>query len=361
MNSSILVSPIIGGVDTHKETHTVAALDAAGRLLGTETFPVSAAGYVALVTWLRSFGRVGQVGVEGTGSYGSGLAARLRKEGIRVVEVNRPNRQLRRRRGKSDPTDAEAAARATLAGDALGVPKTQDGPVEMIRLFRLQRRSAMRARTQAANQLHAVVSTAPESMRSAVRGLSLPTLLDRIAKMRAPKPHNLASATRAVLRALALRWHQLDREVALIDEQLESLVQAVAPELVTRQGIGVEVAGALLVAAGDNPGRLHTEASFAALCGVSPLDASSGKQRRHRLNRGGNRDANRALWVVAIARLRCHSRTREYVDRRTKEGLSKPEIIRCLKRYIVREVFKILRKPRAQQSPNPLQKGLDGT
>jgi transposase len=162
--------------------------------------------------------------------------------------------------------------------------------------------------------------------------------------MRGRTAVHLVSTTRIVLRGLTLRWHQLDREVALLDDQLEALVQATAPDLVALRGVGVEVAGALLVAAGDNPERLEHEASFAALCGVSPVDASSGKQHRHRLNRGGNRDANRALWVIALVRLRCDKRTREYAARRTSEGLSKPEILRCLKRYIAREIFKIIQR-----------------
>jgi len=335
---------ITGGVDTHKDTHTAAALDANGRLLGNKTFAASATGYAALLAWLGEFGTIHRVGIEGTGSYGSGLAGYLRQNHVQVVEVSRPNRQVRRRHGKSDPADAEAAARATLAGDAMGAPKSQDGSVEIIRLFRLQRRSAIHARTQTANQLHAVVSTSPEALRSTLRDLTLAALLVHASKMRPSKSIDLASATRVVLRGLALRWHQLDREVARLDEQLESLVTAIAPELVALRGVGVEVAGALLVAAGDNPERLEREASFAALCGVSPVDASSGKQHRHRLNRGGNRDANRALWVIALVRVRCDERTRTYVARRTQEGLSKPEIIRCLKRYIAREVFKLLQK-----------------
>jgi transposase len=335
-------SRITGGVDTHKDTHTAAALDATGRLLGQDTFVASADGYVALVTWLRSFGYIDRIGIEGTGSYGSGLACYLRKQGIHIVEVNRPNRQTRRRQGKSDPADAEAAARATLAGDAMGTPKSQDGAVEILRILRLQRRSAIQARTQAANQLHAVVSTAPESLRATLRKLTLAALLLHAYKMRVRQSVDIVSATRIVLRGLAFRWRQLDHEVALLDDQLESLVKTIAPNLVALRGVGVEVAGALLVAAGDNPERLEREASFAALCGVSPLDASSGKQHRHRLNRGGNRDANRALWVIALVRVRCDGPTRDYVERRTKEGLSKPEIIRCLKRYIAREIFKLL-------------------
>jgi transposase len=314
-----------------------------GKLLGNATFPATAAGYVELLAWLRNFGQVERVGVEGTGSYGSGLAALFRQKGILVVEVNRPNRQARRRHGKSDAADAEAAARATLAEDATGLPKAQNGPVEAIRILRLERRSAIHARTKAANQLHAVISTAPEPTRATLRGLSLAALVAHASKLRKVAATDATSATLRVLRALAQRWLQLDHEVALLDDELEVLVTSVAPTLVALRGVGIDVAGSLLVAAGDNPERLASEASFAALCGVCPVDASSGRQHRHRLNRGGNRDANRALWVVAFVRIRCDPRTRAYVERRTGEGLSKSEILRCLKRYIVREIFKILR------------------
>jgi transposase len=336
-------SRITGGVDTHKDTHSAAALDATGRVLGNATFPASAVGYAELLTWLRSFGELDRVGVEGTGSYGSGLTRHLRESGVLVVEVNRPNRQARRQHGKSDPADAEAAARATLSRAASGVPKSQDGAVEVIRMLRLERRSAIHARTQAANQLHAVVSTAPEPLRTNLRDLSLVALLDHARKLRDVLPTDTVSATQRVLRGLTTRWRHLDREVDHLDAQLATLVTTAAADLVALRGVGIDVAGALLVAAGDNPERLAHEASFAALCGVSPVDASSGRQHRHRLNRGGNRDANRALWVVALVRMRCDPRTRAYVKRRTGEGLAKREILRCLKRYIAREIFKLLR------------------
>ena len=336
-------SRITGGVDTHKDTHTAAALDATGRVLGNATFPASAVGYAELLTWLGTFGELDRVGVEGTGSYGAGLTRHLREMGVPVVEVNRPNRQARRQHGKSDPADAEAAARATLSGAATGSPKSQDGVVEVIRLLRLERRSAIHARTQAANQLHAVVSTAPEPLRTRLRDLSLVALLDHARKLRDVLPTDTISATQRVLRGLTARWQHLDREVGHLNTQLETLVKTAAAALVALRGVGTDVAGALLVAAGDNPERLAHEASFAALCGVSPVDASSGRQHRHRLNRGGNRDANRALWVVALVRMRRDPRTRAYVERRTGEGLAKREILRCLKRYIAREVFKLLR------------------
>lgn len=342
---------VFGGVDTHKDTHTAAALDATGKLLGSETFPATQPGYVSLLQWLQRHGQLECVGIEGTGSYGSGLVAFLRGREVACTEVNRPNRQTRRRRGKSDTADAEAAARATLAGEATCIPKAQDGPVEAMRILRLQRSSAIRSRTQAANQMHAVVLTAPEPLRGALRTLAMPDLVARVSKRPKVCPIDALSATQRALRGLGRRWLQLNKEVAELDDELRTLVKQTAPELIAVQGVGVEVASALLVAVGDNPERMNNEAAFAALCGACPVDASSGRQHRHRLNRGGNRDANRALWVIAFVRLTCDPRTKAYVHRRTAQGLSKREILRCLKRFIAREVFKILSRPKPNSEP----------
>lgn len=342
---------VIGGVDTHKDTHVVAIIDDAGHLLGTQAFVTTHTGYVALLTWARSFGSLIRIGVEGTSSYGAGLTRSLRSAGVSVVEVIRPNRQLRRQRGKSDVIDAEAAARAALVQDTARVPKSQDGEVEMLRLVRLQRRSAIHARTQAANQLHAVVASAPEAVRHHLRDRSILQLVDTLRRHpRRAVGSVLEQMTHDVLRGLAHRWRQLDDEIRLLDGHLRRLVQACAPALLARPGIGPEVASALLVAAGDNPERLRHERSFAALCGVAPLDASSGRQHRHRLNRGGNRDANRALWVIAFVRWRMDPATKVYATRRIAEGRTKLEVFRCLKRYIAREVFKLLQPLRLDAS-----------
>jgi transposase len=350
---------IIGGVDTHKDTHAVVALSEAGRLLGTAQFATTPAGYQELLTWLRGFGRLVRVGIEGTGSYGAGLQRSLQQAGVEVREVLRPKRQVRRRRGKSDPADAEAAARAVIADDDLGTPKRQDGSVEAIRVLRLTRRSAIKARTQAANQFHAVIQTAPSPLREQLRSLRLPEMVKRARRFRCAAPTTPLAAARFALRGLAERWAALDTELRRLDEQLAQLVRTVASPLLAVKGVGIDTAGALLVAAGDNPERLSSEASFAALCGVSPVDASSGRQHRHRLNRGGNRDANRALWVIAIVRMACDPSTQSYVRRRTQEGLSKKEILRCLKRYIARQLYKLILAPGAVPANTLLQNRLD--
>ena len=327
------------GVDTHLDVHVAALLDERGALLGVESFDTTPDGYRNLLRWASEHGEVVLAGVEGTGSYGAGLTRHLHAEGVKVLEVDRPNRQRRRRRGKSDPQDAITAARAAQSGDAQGEAKTRDGNVEAMRVLRVARSSARKSRTQALNQMRSIISTAPDQIRSELRDLNVYRLLERASAYRPGARRDVASLTKLSLRTLARRALALEAEIADIDVILKELVHDTAPELVTRVGIGVDSATALLVAAGDNPGRLRNEATFAHLCGVAPIDASSGKHERHRLNRGGDRQANSALWHIVITRMVYDPRTRDYIDRRTKEGLTKKEAFRCLKRYIAREVY----------------------
>jgi transposase len=330
---------ITGGVDTHLDVHVAAALDSIGGLLGVESFPADARGYRRLLAWLGSFGSVALVGVEGTGSYGAGLTRHLQDNRIRVVEVDRPNRQERRRAGKSDPLDAIAAARAAQSGRARGAAKSRNGNVEAIRVLRVARSSARKDRVRALNQLRSLVSTAPEELRSELRGLSVCRLVNKAAGLRPNGRTDVVNATKLAMRSLARRVRDIEAEIAELDAVLGPLIEATAPDLLTRPGLGPDTAGALLVAAGDNPERMRNERTFAHLCGASPLDASSGKQLRHRLNRGGDRQANSALWRIVITRLASDPRSQRYVERRCKDGLTKAEAIRCLKRYVAREVF----------------------
>ena len=333
---------ITGGVDTHLDVHVAAALDERGALLGVESFATTPAGYRALLRWLESFGTVELVGVEGTGSYGVGLTRCLHNHDIAVVEVDRPNRQRRRRKGKSDPQDAVAAARAAQGGEANGLAKTRDGNVESMRVLRVARFSARRSRTQAINQMRSLVSTAPDEVRAELRDLSIYKVLQIASAYRHTGKTDVTTLTKLALRTLARRALALEEEVKEIDRILKTLVAETAPELNAIDGVGTDVASALLVAAGDNPERLKNESTFAKLCGVSPLDASSGKQQRHRLNRGGDRQANSALWHIVFSRMAKDPRTRHYIERRMKDGRTKKEAIRCLKRYVVREVFAAL-------------------
>jgi transposase len=335
---------VLGGVDTHGATHHAAAIDAAGRLLGDAEFTATRAGYGALLAWFTGFGRVVTVGVEGTGTYGAGLARHLAAQGVDVVEVDRPDRRTRRRQGKSDPIDAIAAARAVLAGTATGAPKTRTGPVEAIRALRVARRGAVKARTAALNQVHGLLVSAPEALRSQLSGLSTTELVRRCARVRIDGDRLLdpAMATKAALRAITRRIQALEEEIALADIRLRPATAATAPRTAALFGAGPDVAGQLLVTAGDNPHRLRSEAALAHLVGISPLPASSGRTDRHRLNRGGDRAANAAVHRIVLCRMRHHQPTRAYVERRTTQGLSKKEIMRCLKRYVVREVHTAL-------------------
>jgi transposase len=337
---------VILGVDTHLEVHVAVAVDHLGRRLGELSVPTTVKGYERLLRWAEGFGPVRCAGIEGTSSYGAGLARHLTSRGIEVLEVERPKRRERSSRRnveKSDSLDAERAARAVLAGETSGVPKSGEGRVEMIRALRTARRSAMKARTQAANQLQGLRVTAPEALRHRLRALSTKELVSVAARFRlGDDPHDVPTATKLALRSVARRYEALSREIDELDTHLDRLVTQVAEELVSLPGIGTDHAATLLVVAGDNPNRLRSEASFASLCGVAPIEASSGKVVRHRLNRGGNREANRALYMICLARMRRDRRTKEYVARRTAEGKSKREIIRCLKRYVAREVYRVL-------------------
>jgi transposase len=333
---------VVVGVDTHRDIHVAVALDAIGGRLAETSVEATTAGYARLVRWAAGLGPVRAFGVEGTGSYGAGLSRHLRAMGHTVWEVDRPDRSTRRRLGKSDPIDAEAAARSILAGTATTRPKTADGVVEAIRLLLLTKRSARKARTAAMAQLRAVIVTAPAPLRGSLEGLDRGALLDRCAMMRPGVPVDPLTAARLALRTLARRVRALDAEVADTHAALGPLVARRAPRLLDAFGVGPDVAACLLVVAGDQPDRVATEAGFAALCGVSPIPASSGLRTRHRLNRGGDRQANAALHRVVLTRLRYHAPTRAYLARRTAEGRTRREIMRCLKRYLARELHPLL-------------------
>jgi transposase len=307
--------------------------------------PPAPAGHRALLKFLRAHGTVVNVGIEGTGTYGAGPARYPTAEGITLVEVDRPDRKTRRTKGKSDPIDAVAAARAALSGQADGTPKTRTGPVEAIRALRVARHGAVKARTAALNQLHGLVTSAPQELRDELDAQNGTAALVAHCAALAVDDERIAhpvQATMAALRAVAERVQHFDAEVAPADKRIRPLVTRTAPTLTALMGVGPEVAGQLLVTAGDNPDRLRSEAALAHLCGVAPIPASSGRKDRHRLNRGGDRAANNALHTIVLCRMRYDQRTREYADRRTKQGLGKKEIMRCLKRYVVREVHTAL-------------------
>jgi transposase len=349
---------VIAGVDTHKDLHVAAVIDTGETVLATKSFSTTRAGYRALTRWVRSFGDIARIGVEGTGSYGAGLTRHLVEAGFDVLEVDRPDRSDRRRKGKDDDLDAISAARAALHGRRTSIPKGKDGAVESLRVLRVTRNTAVRARRNALQLLRMSIVSAPEELRDQVRNLTRMQLIRTCAAWR-PDATNAAdpvTATRIALKSLARRMLELGDEIAMLDELIAPLVTGLAPQLLERIGIGIEVAGQMLVTAGDNRARLRSEAGFAMLCGVAPLPASSGMTQRHRLNRGGDRQANSALHLAVISRMRLDPRTQAYVAKKTAEGHSKLEIIRCLKRYLVREVYYLLNhgQPASGSASNPL-------
>jgi transposase len=335
---------VTGGVDTHSQTHHAAVIDATGRHLADRRFHASKAGEAELVAWLGSHGRLVKVGVEGTGSYGACLTRQLTAQGAEVVEVDRPDRKARRREGKSDPLDAYAAATAALCGRASGAPKTRTGPVEGIRARRVARDGAVKARTAALNSLHALVVTAPEDLREALRTLPTADLVARTARLRPDltDPTSALEQTKAAMRLIARRIVLLTEEITDHDKVLDTMTATVAPRTRAIHGVGPHVAAQLLITAGDNPERITTDAKLAHLCGVAPIPASSGKTERHRLNKGGDRAANSALHTIVLTRMATHQPTRDYVTRRTTKHFGKLAIMRCLKRAVTREVHRAL-------------------
>ena len=338
---------IIGGVDTHQDLHTAAIVSLDGAVLGTESFSTTRAGYRAMLRWFQSHGELLRVGVESTGTYGAGITRHLALAGVPVLEVTGPDPATRRAKGKDDALDAISAAEAARTRRRVQVAKDRSGAVEALRVLRTTRKTAVKCRRATLQQLHNTIVAAPEEVRDQVRNL---TRMRRLRTCAAWRPDTVgyrdpAVATKLALKYLARRIFDLNDEIAELDRFIGPLVEELAPNLLQLEGVGTEIAGELVVAAGENPDRLRCEASFAMMCGACPIPASSGKTQRHRLNRSGNRQANSALHLVVICRMRIDERTRAYVERRTRQGLSKREVIRCLKRYVAREIYKALTTP----------------
>lgn len=335
---------VIGGVDTHKDLHVAAVVDDHDRVIGTHSFAATRQGYRQMLAWMRSLGDLQRIGVESTGSYGTGLLRFLQSAGIEVLEVTTPDRQDRRRRGKNDDLDAQNAAHAAFSGIRTVTPRSRDGMVESLRVLKACRKTAVSARRIALQMLHNTIVCAPDGLRDQLRSMTRMQLIRTVAAWRPDLTafRDVEAAYRIGLKSLARRYLELHDEIADLDTMIGAIVAELAPELITRNSIGSNGAAQLLLTAGDNPERLKSEAHFAALCGVSPVPASSGKTVRHRLNRGGDRAANSALHIIAIGRLRTDERTKAYVARRIAEGHSKLDAIRALKRYIAREVYGII-------------------
>lgn len=347
-------SDVIVGVDTHKDEHVAFAIDGLGGTLGDPLFvPASPDGYADLLAWADSLGAIYAFGVEGCGSYGCGLARFLRRQDQKVFEVARPRRTDRRLSGKSDTLDAERAARSVLSGTGNATPKLADGKIEAIRLIKIARDTAVKAHTATLITLKAVLVTASDELRGRLEALTDHKLVVASAAFETQESvSDPEAAMRHALSHLARRWLDLHEEIKVHSSHLKILTKAVAPQMLERFGIGFDTAAELLITAGDNSERIRSEAAFAKMCGVCPIPTGSGKSSgRHRLNRGGNRQANAALHRVVIARMQWHAPTIAYFARRTADGLSKKDVIRCLKRFVAREIYSLL--PGTSNSSEP--------
>jgi transposase len=340
------VRAVVGGVDTHKDLHVAAVVDEQDRVLGTRSFATTRQGYRQMLTWMRSFGAVQRVGVESTGSYGAGLLRFLQLAGLTVLEVTTPDKQDRRKRGKNDDLDAQNAAHAAFAGKRTVTPRSRDGMIEALRVLVACRKTAVTARRVALQMIQNTIVSAPDALRDQLRVMTRMKLVRTLAAWRPDLTgyREVEAAYRISLKSLARRYLELHDEIADLDVMIAAIVDELAPDLVMRNSIGHTGAAQLLFTAGGNPDRMRSEASFAALCGVSPVPASSGRIIRHRLNRGGDRAANSALHIIAIGRLRTDPKTKDYVARRIAQGHSKLDAIRALKRYLAREVFTLIRQ-----------------
>ena len=336
---------VVLGVDTHQLTHHAAVIDTAGRPLADAGFPVTAQGYRDLLTWARSHGLVCAAGVESTGSYGAGLTRYLLTEGLDLYEVSRPEKSTRVKHGKSDPVDAYSAAEQVRTGRTTVRPKITTGIIEALRAIKVPRDGAVKDRTRAYSQLRDLITTAPTELRGDLLSLTGKQRVARIIGWR-PDPTRLddpTQATKYALRALARRIRDLDEQIAEADRHINQLTKQAVPTLLAMPQIGPQTAAQLAITAGQNIDRMRSEASFAKLTGTAPLPASSGKTTRHRLNRGGDRQANSALHMIAIGRMRHHPQTRDYVERRRAQNMTNPDIIRCLKRHLARSTYRALK------------------
>ncbi|HAM23286.1 MAG TPA: IS110 family transposase [Actinobacteria bacterium] len=345
---------VVIGVDTHKYIHVAVALSDIGGVIDSQRFAADSGGYEQLIDWAAGLGHKLTFAIEGTGSYGAGLTGAVRRRDIGVIEVMRTDRRDRRLRGKSDTLDAENAARTALAGNATAVPKSADGVVEMIRQIKVAKDVAVKGRTSAMITLKQLLVNADPELREALQPLSKMALINKCANLRPGKVSTVTAAAKHALRATARRWQLLDAEIKDHEKVLTELTTELAPQMVDAFGMGPDTTAELLIVAGDNPERVKSEPAWARLCGVAPIPASSGMTTRHRLNRGGHRQANAALYRTVIVRMQHHQPTKEYVARRTAEGKTKGEIIRCLKRLLAREVWALMRPLREPAKALPV-------
>lgn len=336
-------SGIFVGVDTHRDLHHVGVLDQAGQEVADRAFAATQAGYGELIVWVESLGRVQIAAVEGTSSYGAGLTRALRARGWVIRETTPGDKADRRRRGKTDRSDAFTAARAAMSGRAAAEPKNGDGPAEVVRILQVNRQLLVSQQTQLMNQIKGLLVTAPTPLRDELRGLTPLKLIRHLASLEAnDSDGSLTAVTIQVLAQNACRWLELRDQTTMLTRQTRRLLNQHAPALMTIHGVGPDVGARLLAAVGDNPSRIRNEASMAHLFGVAPIPASSGLTHRHRIDRAGNRSANCALYRIALVRMSRDQRTRDYVNKCLARGKTNKDAIRLLKRAIIRELYPVL-------------------
>jgi transposase len=339
-----LVDAVVG-VDTHRDSHEVEIALPTGTPIATTRVSNDSAGFTALLGWIveHAPGPRLVVSIEGTRSYGVGLARAVAAAGLMVLECEQPQRKQRRGKGKSDPIDAHLAVLTALALDADRLPAPRaDGDREALRILLGARRDLTTSKTAQTNQLRALLLGGDDADRQLARDALTDSTLARLARRRPPADASRQHGVRqAEIRRLAVALREAARQLAANRAQLQTIVQDLAPGLTGRPGIG-PVSAAQVIVSFSHPGRCRSDAAFAALAGTSPLQASSGRTARHRLNRGGDRALNRAIHTIALTRMRSCERTRAYVQRRTADGRSTREIRRCLKRYIARELYRTL-------------------
>jgi transposase len=334
---------VVIGVDTHRDQHALAAVRSFdGAVLATRSISADPSGYRAALCFAAEHAPARRAwALEGSGSYGAGLARALATEGERVLEIDRPNRGSKRANAKSDELDAVRAARSALGREKQAIPR--GGPThDALRALITTRDAAVHARTAALNQLRALIATAPDTLRERLRGQTTPALLRRVRGLRTSSKVPLdQQAVILAIRLTARRVEQLIGEAATLERAIGTIVNETAPQLLAEPGVG-PISAAQLLISWSHPGRIRSEAAFAQLAGAAPIPASSGQRTRYRLNRGGDRQLNRALHTIILSRLKYDARTGDYLARATLQGKTRRDTIRSLKRYLARHLYRLL-------------------
>lgn len=341
---------VYAGIDTHKENHALCLVDQFGRKISGEIYPANKEGYAMIAKAIGEPKNCGGVGIEGTMSYGSGIYKYLQSKGYKVFEILGP--KVDRHKcgvGKSDLIDAERAAQMALKGQNIYSPKSADGWVEALRALHITRNTYVKITTSITNIVKSLLVTAPNDIRDEFASIkNVKNMMASLSEKREVEDV-VEQALFSALQSLALTWIDANKKADELEEEMRVILEEHAPALLVIEGCGTLTSAQLAITAGDNPRRMKNKNAFAALCGVSPVPASTGdngRPKRYRLNRGGDRHANCALYRIVKSRLAYDEQTKAYVEKRKSEGKTKKEIIRCLKRYVANEVYRALCNPK---------------